>query len=95
MLFAARRLRCTQESARDAAEGFGGRLAIHPAQVPIINARFTPSAAEVDHAQRVLEAFAANPGAGTVGLDGKMLDIPHRKQAERIMAEARAFGLLD
>ena len=84
-----------QSSLAARAEGFGGRLAIHPAQVPIINACFTPSAAEVDHAQRVLEAFAANPGAGTVGLDGKMLDIPHRKQAERIMAEARAFGLLD
>ena len=77
------------------AEGFSGRLAIHPAQVAIINQCFTPTLAEVEHAQNVLNAFAANPGAGTVGLNGKMLDIPHRKQAERIMAEARAFGLVD
>lgn len=75
-------------------EGFSGRLAIHPAQVAIINECFTPSPAEVDHAQEVLAAFAANPGAGTVGLGGKMIDIPHRKQAERIVAEAKAFGLL-
>jgi citrate lyase subunit beta/citryl-CoA lyase len=46
----------------------------------------------VAHATRVLEAFAANPGAGTVGLDGKMIDIPHRKQAEAVIAQARAFG---
>lgn len=76
-------------------EGFGGRLAIHPAQVPIINECFTPGSAEVDHALRVLQAFADAPGAGTVGMDGKMLDIPHRKQAERIVAEAEAFGLLE
>ena len=75
-------------------EGFSGRLAIHPAQVAIINECFTPSAAEVDHAQEILAAFAANPGAGTVGLGGKMIDIPHHKQAERIVAEAKAFGLL-
>lgn len=75
-------------------EGFSGRLAIHPAQVAIINECFTPSPAEVDHAQEVLAAFAANPGAGTVGFGGKMIDIPHRKQAERIVAEAKAFGLL-
>jgi len=75
-------------------EGFSGRLAIHPAQVAIINECFTPSPAEVDHAQEILAAFAANPGAGTVGLGGKMIDIPHHKQAERIVAEAKAFGLL-
>lgn len=71
-------------------EGFTGRLAIHPAQVAPINAAFTPAAEEVAHARRVLEAFAASPGAGTVGLDGKMLDVPHRKQAERIVAVAEA-----
>ena len=48
-----------------------------------------PSAEEVAHAQRVVAAFAAQPGAGTVGLDGKMVDIPHLKQAERILAEAQ------
>ncbi len=84
-------LRRTSLAAR--AEGFGGRLAIHPAQVAIINQCFTPTMAEVEDARRVLDAFAASPGAGTVGLDGRMLDIPHRRQAERIIAEARAFGL--
>jgi len=83
-------LRASCRAAR--AEGFTGRIAIHPAQVAGINASFMPSPEEVDHARRVLEAFAAHPGAGTVGLDGKMLDIPHRKQAERTLAQAGAFG---
>lgn len=73
-------------------EGFSGRLAIHPAQVAGINSGFMPSDEEVAHARRVLEAFDASPGTGTVGLDGKMIDIPHRKQAERILAEANLFG---
>ena len=71
------------------AEGFTGRLAIHPAQVPIINAGFLPSPAEVAHAERVLAAFAAAPGSGTVGLDGRMIDVPHLKQAERLLAQSR------
>lgn len=74
-------------------EGFSGRLAIHPAQVEGINAAFMPSPEEVAHAERIIAAFAANPGAGTVGLDGKMVDIPHLKQAEHIVAQARAFGV--
>ena len=74
------------------AEGFSGRLAIHPAQVAAINESFMPSAEEVAHAQRVLDAFAAADGAGTVGLDGKMIDIPHKKQAERLLAQAEAFA---
>lgn len=81
-------LRAASRAAR--AEGFTGRIAIHPAQVEGINASFTPSADEIAHARRVLDAFAANPGAGTVGLDGKMIDIPHRKQAERVLAQAGA-----
>lgn len=85
-------LRSSCRAAR--AEGFTGRIAIHPAQVAGINASFTPSAEEVAHAQRVLDAFAAHPGAGTVGLDGKMIDIPHKKQAERVIAQARAFGAI-
>ena len=84
-------LRASCRAAR--AEGFTGRLAIHPAQVAAINESFTPSPDEVAHAQRVLDAFAANPGAGTVGLDSKMIDIPHQKQAHRILAQAKAFGL--
>jgi citrate lyase subunit beta / citryl-CoA lyase len=74
------------------AEGFSGRLAIHPAQVAVINHSFTPSADEIVYATRVLAAFAANPGAGVVGLDSKMLDMPHMKQAERVLAQAKAFG---
>lgn len=75
------------------AEGFSGRVAIHPAQVAGINASFAPSTEEIAHARRVLDAFAANPGAGTVGLDGKMIDFPHKKQAERVIAQALAFGV--
>ncbi len=83
-------LRASCRTAR--AEGFTGRLAIHPAQVAGINESFMPSADDVAHAKRVLDAFAANPGAGTVGLDGKMIDIPHQKQAMRVLAQAKAFG---
>jgi citrate lyase subunit beta/citryl-CoA lyase len=74
-------------------EGFTGKLAIHPAQVSIINECLVPSADELAHARRVIQAFADNPGAGTVGLDGKMIDIPHKKQAEMLLAQAEAFGL--
>lgn len=78
-----------QEAAR---EGFTGRLAIHPAQVAAINAAFTPSAEEVAHATRVVAAFSASPGIGVVGLDGKMLDIPHLRQAQRLLAQATAIA---
>ncbi len=83
-------LRTACRAARN--EGFTGRLAIHPAQVAIINQCFMPSADDIAHASRIIAAFAANPGAGTVGLDGKMVDIPHLKQAERVLAQAKAFG---
>lgn len=68
--------------------GFTGRLAIHPDQVSVINEAFSPDAAEVAHAQRVVDAFAASPGIGVVGLDGMMLDMPHLKQARRVLAVA-------
>jgi citrate lyase subunit beta/citryl-CoA lyase len=67
-------------------DGFVGMLAIHPAQVPIINAAFTPSAEEIAHAEAVVAVFAANPEAGVASLDGKMLDRPHLVQAEKILA---------
>ena len=70
------------------AEGFSGRLAIHPAQVGSINEGFTPSAEEVAFARRVVAAFEAEPNAGTVGIDGKMFDIPHLKSARRTLAAA-------
>lgn len=68
-------------------DGFNGMFAIHPAQVPVINAAFTPSAGEVAHARAVAELFAANPHAGALALDGKMLDAPHLKAAQRILAQ--------
>ncbi|MFN2098462.1 HpcH/HpaI aldolase/citrate lyase family protein [Altererythrobacter sp. MF3-039] len=82
------------ESELSRSEGFSGRLAIHPAQVAVINQAYSPSLDDVAHAREVIAAFANNPGAGTVGLDGKMLDIPHLKQAERIMALADAYGIV-
>lgn len=75
-----------RSSARAADEGFDGRIAIHPAQVDPINQAFAPSPEAVGHARRVIAAFDANPGAGTVGLDGKMIDIPHLKQARKVLA---------
>ncbi len=70
-------------------DGFSGMLAIHPGQVATINAAFQPSADELDHAQRVVELFAANPDAGVLSLDGKMLDRPHLVQAKRILELAK------
>jgi citrate lyase subunit beta/citryl-CoA lyase len=67
-------------------DGFLGRIAIHPDQVDIINRCFTPSDAEIAFARRIVEAFAANPGAGTLGIDGKMVDIPHLKAAQKTLA---------
>ena len=75
-----------QTSTQAAEEGFSGRIAIHPAQVAPINAAFAPSVAAVAHARRIIAAFDAQPGAGTVGLDGRMIDIPHLKQARNQLA---------
>ena len=66
-------------------EGFTGMLAIHPSQVPVINEVFTPTAEEIAHARRIVEAFAANPSAGVLNLDGKMFDAPHLKLAQRLL----------
>jgi citrate lyase subunit beta/citryl-CoA lyase len=67
------------------ADGFSGMLAIHPAQVPAINAAFTPSAEELAEARAIVEAFAANPGAGAVNFNGKMVDRPHLDQAKWLL----------
>ncbi len=83
-------LRTSCQAAR--AEGFTGRLAIHPAQVAVINAAFRPSGEEIDFARRVVAAFEANPSTGTVSLDGRMLDIPHLKQARQVLAEGESTG---
>ncbi|HEY1979634.1 MAG TPA: CoA ester lyase [Xanthobacteraceae bacterium] len=70
-------------------DGFTGKLAIHPAQVPIINEVFTPSPEALKHAQAVVDAFAATPGAGVVGIGGLMYDRPHLARAERLLARPR------
>jgi len=67
-------------------DGFTGRIAIHPDQVATINACFTPSDEDVDHARRVVAAFAAEPNVGTVGIDGKMYDRPHLTAAQKTLA---------
>ncbi|HEY2032459.1 MAG TPA: CoA ester lyase [Rhizomicrobium sp.] len=71
-------------------EGFSGMLAIHPDQVETINAAFTPSDADVEHAKKVVAAFAN--GAGVASLDGKMLDQPHLKQAKHVLALSEAIA---
>lgn len=72
-------------AARARRDGFTGMMAIHPAQVPVINAAFTPTAEEIAHAEAVVAMFAANPEAGALSLDGKMIDRPHLVQARRIL----------
>lgn len=69
--------------------GFRGMLAIHPDQVPVINAAFSPSDAEIEQAARIVAAFEANPRAGTIGLDGAMLDMPHLRRAQAVLAMRR------
>lgn len=72
-----------REARRD---GFVAKLAIHPAQCPVINAAFTPSAEEVARARAIVDAFAADPGAGVVAIDGEMIDMPHLKRARRVLS---------
>lgn len=74
--------RDTQDARRD---GFTGRLAIHPSQVPVINEVFTPSPEQIEKAKMVVAAFAAQPGAGAVGIDGKMYDRPHLVRAQHLL----------
>lgn len=79
-------LRDEAEAARR--EGFTGKLAIHPAQVPVINAAFTPSADEVAHAEAIVAAFEAHPDAGVLSVAGRMVDRPHLVQARRVLERA-------
>jgi citrate lyase subunit beta / citryl-CoA lyase len=73
-------------------DGFVGRIAIHPDQVATINTCFTPSEADLEHARRVVAAFAAQPDVGTVGIDGKMYDMPHLTAARRTLASVGEGG---
>ncbi|MBZ9864364.1 CoA ester lyase [Mesorhizobium sp. CA15] len=84
-----------EEECREAErDGFTGKMAIHPAQVPVINAAFTPSAEAVARSRAIVDAFAAAGNPGVVGIDGKMYDRPHLRLAERLLARARAAGSL-
>ena len=74
-----------EEARRD---GFTAKMAIHPAQVPIINEVFTPTPQALEHAQAIIDAFAANPEAGVVGIGGVMFDRPHLARAKRLLARA-------
>ncbi|MEM7278958.1 MAG: CoA ester lyase [Pseudomonadota bacterium] len=74
-----------QQARRD---GFAGKLAIHPRQVPIINECFTPSETELARAKAIVELFEANPGQAALSLDGQMVDIPHLRQAQRLLERA-------
>jgi citrate lyase subunit beta/citryl-CoA lyase len=74
-------------------DGFLGKLAIHPAQVPVINGVFTPTKDAIARARQVVAAFAAAGGAGVIAFEGAMLDEPHRRRAERLLARAKSLGL--
>ena len=74
-----------EEARRD---GFTAKMAIHPAQVPIINEVFTPTPQALAHAQAIIDAFAANPEAGVVGIGGVMFDRPHLARAKRLLDRA-------
>jgi citrate lyase subunit beta/citryl-CoA lyase len=73
-------------------EGFTGKLAIHPAQVPVINAAFTPSKDDIRHAEQIVAAFEAHPDAGVLSVGGKMVDRPHLVQARRVLERAAQGG---
>ncbi len=79
-------LRTEAEAARR--EGFTGKLAIHPAQAPIINFAFTPSEDDIRHAEEIVAAFEAHPNAGALSVGGKMVDRPHLVQAKRVLERA-------
>ena len=69
-------------------DGYKGMLAIHPAQVDVINEAFTPSEAEIAEAQEIVDVFAANPGVGAIGWKGGMLDRPYLSRAEALLRQA-------
>jgi hypothetical protein len=77
-------LRAEAEAARR--DGFTAKMAIHPAQVPVINAVFTPGEEAQARARKIVAYFAANPDSGVTAIDGEMIDRPHLRQAERLLA---------
>ncbi|KQZ78187.1 citrate lyase [Mesorhizobium sp. Root157] len=82
------------ECAEAERDGFTGKMAIHPAQVPVINAAFTPSAEALQHSAEVVAAFEAAGNPGVVGIGGKMYDRPHLRLAERLLARAKTLGIV-
>lgn len=74
-------------------DGFTGKMAIHPAQVEVINRIFTPSPQQVAEARNIIEAFADAGDAGVVGINGKMFDIPHLNRSRKLLERARAYGV--
>ena len=74
-------------------DGFTAKMAIHPAQVPVINEAFTPSPEAVAHSQAIVQAFADAGNPGVVGIDGQMYDRPHLRRAERLLARAAAAAI--
>jgi citrate lyase subunit beta/citryl-CoA lyase len=84
------RLRADTEAARR--DGFAGRLAIHPAQVPVINELFTPTVAALEQARAIVAAFAADPTAGVIGIGGVMYDRPHLARARTLLARSKDAG---
>lgn len=75
-------------AARGARDGFTGMMAIHPAQLSVINAAFSPTPEEIEQAQAIVALFDANPGAGALSLNGRMVDAPHLKAARALLARA-------
>lgn len=72
-------------------DGFEGMLAIHPAQVAVINEAYLPAPAELARARQIVALFSGNPGAGVLSLGGEMLDRPHLDQAKRLLDTAARF----
>jgi citrate lyase subunit beta/citryl-CoA lyase len=77
-----------QNSERARRDGFTGKIAIHPDQVDVINAAFSPSKEEIERAARIVEAFSRSPASGVVSLGGEMLDLPHLLQARSVLDRA-------
>lgn len=80
------------ECASAARDGFVAKMAIHPSQVAVINAAFTPSAEALAKARAIVDAFAAAPDAGVIAIEGSMVDRPHLKRAERLLGRAAVRG---
>lgn len=78
-----------REARQAARDGFSAKMAIHPAQVPIINAAFTPTPEQIAEAAAIVEAFERQPGAGVIAMDGRMVDRPHLLRAQKLLARRR------